>query len=607
MSLTYVGLAGNKITGSISKDVILSSNLTNLDLSHNKFHYPIPSQIYAHPWNSLSLSYNKFNGVLGPEIRIKSSLSLEVNQLSGKVPKSYLNVSTISILTGNLFECDSSTHSDLPTADTGWYIYACGSNNVDFSIYLFLGIIGTIIILYIASTFLKILRQFWGHYIQKYLIEFEQNSQSNEVFYSFHQIIIFSFAPYIIGLILAASLHSYFSTYYYLYAWSISFGCLTGLVPAIFIALYIIYINFSIYGAYHYYFGKSDNSTSHHRSEHVTKMHWLVMVVLFLVNAIVTVIVNSLFVQKIGDTRGEKIFYFQIALAVFKVSWSNIVINVLFTRTIQAINIWENSNSLELLKTDALYRTVLNIFSIMVAPCVATAIVSPDCFVNVFFASPVVTAIYSFTVCGLYIFVGEAEMRCAYNLEHVGYSSYEPPFYYTYCCSFTLMMTYTGVFVYYIIFSCFFDPLTRIMIRIAQYRLKKSKLGQILLILFPTITDPTKYLDTQVSRCFNTTVVATKTITILAVSLTFGVVFSPLGIICCVSLFAYSYFIKIEIGYVLGQFGDCNQRALWTAVDSNLKMFQGNCLIKSNHLQKIFVGASYTEIVATPLERVIIA
>ncbi len=138
-------LSGLGSYGHLPDNINLSNNLTDLSLSHNLFTGTIPFIFQEKDWMNLDLSYNKFTGTLtntsfnneDDDNSETCSLSLQVNRLSGTIPSSLLTMENISILTGNIFECDV-VNPNLPKADSASNTYSCGSNNVNYVLYCWL-------------------------------------------------------------------------------------------------------------------------------------------------------------------------------------------------------------------------------------------------------------------------------------------------------------------------------------------------------------------------------------------------------------------------------------------------------------------------------------
>ena len=62
------------------------------------------------------------------------AVSLQQNRLSGDIPKSLVGINNISVLSGNLFECDY-IKSNLPYNDVDFSNYSCDSYSFDIPYY----------------------------------------------------------------------------------------------------------------------------------------------------------------------------------------------------------------------------------------------------------------------------------------------------------------------------------------------------------------------------------------------------------------------------------------------------------------------------------------
>jgi Leucine-rich repeat (LRR) protein len=147
--LQTLHLAGNGFTGTLPDKTEISDSLQDLQLSHNVLTGTIPSAFQKRTWTELDLSYNKLTGTLSGNFasynNASSSLTLDVNRLSGKVPSTLLSAVNIDILSGNLFDCDYDRH-DLPYNDGKNENYSCGSDVVNAAFYFWVVAVGVIFV-----------------------------------------------------------------------------------------------------------------------------------------------------------------------------------------------------------------------------------------------------------------------------------------------------------------------------------------------------------------------------------------------------------------------------------------------------------------------------
>jgi len=111
----------------------ISPRLKFLDLSQNKIMGTIPPAFFSNKLERLDLSYNLLSGNLASANGVQYSpaynLSLTVNYLSGNIPDSYVFMSGLNVLTGNLFAC--SDEKPLPVYDKIKDNYVCASSVFD--------------------------------------------------------------------------------------------------------------------------------------------------------------------------------------------------------------------------------------------------------------------------------------------------------------------------------------------------------------------------------------------------------------------------------------------------------------------------------------------
>jgi hypothetical protein len=129
--LKTLHIAGNGISGTLPENIAIDSKLNDLALSHNALYGSIPINFQKKKWKNLDLSFNGLNGGLKFFLWLNesstSTLSLQVNKLSGTLPSTLFNAKSIRVLKSNLFSCDVLS-KNLPKYDPDKNIYQCGSN-----------------------------------------------------------------------------------------------------------------------------------------------------------------------------------------------------------------------------------------------------------------------------------------------------------------------------------------------------------------------------------------------------------------------------------------------------------------------------------------------
>jgi hypothetical protein len=159
----------------ISGAVNVSDALTTLVFSNNVLSGTIPLWMQRRMWGTLVLSNNRLTGELSDDFNIftvqKGTIRLDVNRLSGFVPNVIIPATDISILSGNLFDCDEMTRSDLPDNDPSYDSYSCGSAPTDNAMSTWASIVGAMVASFVISYLL----------IRKSLISRWKQSAGNEV------------------------------------------------------------------------------------------------------------------------------------------------------------------------------------------------------------------------------------------------------------------------------------------------------------------------------------------------------------------------------------------------------------------------------------------
>lgn len=150
-NLVILSASGNGLRGAIPKRI--SPTLKSIDISRNMLTGTISTSLASFlvskraNLTSLDMSYNRVGGdlqaferddtaVLRYKAEAHLALTLKVNRLSGTVPAALLLIKNISILPGNLFDCNAAK-SDLPQHDADRDTYQCGSTKMNDMLYTF--------------------------------------------------------------------------------------------------------------------------------------------------------------------------------------------------------------------------------------------------------------------------------------------------------------------------------------------------------------------------------------------------------------------------------------------------------------------------------------
>jgi hypothetical protein len=148
-NLTTLQVSGNGFAGSIPSSI--SAPLVNLQASFNALTGVIPESLQRRGnFSTFNFQDNKLTGALVSDFAVGGAnlsasdvtIHLDVNRLSGNIPNSMLNVGTVSIVNGNLFDCIDIR--SLPANDPSRETYVCGSQQLNTALYVWFAVVGSL-------------------------------------------------------------------------------------------------------------------------------------------------------------------------------------------------------------------------------------------------------------------------------------------------------------------------------------------------------------------------------------------------------------------------------------------------------------------------------
>lgn len=166
------------------------------------------------------------------------------------------------------------------------------------------------------------------------------------------------------------------------------------------------------------------------------------LILYFLVTAIFTTTMNVLYVLNVKNLTGTKLFIVQICFAIFKTcfQWmpelikNHIVYKVACCQPYK--DVWRKIASVD-------NRIVLNLFSIMIAPCIATSIANSNCYYYFFFSAAEVHSSYHSSSTDSFAFENQIKLHKDYYAPfYFGprvttvYTTFTPSYSYSYQCAF---------------------------------------------------------------------------------------------------------------------------------------------------------------------------
>lgn len=587
-NLRVLHLSGNNIQSRLSNNISVSPLLTTLVLAHNQITGYVPLSMQRRSWQILDLSYNKLSGTLTSDFHVQdtnASVGLDINRLSGDVPVALQHMRNVTILNGNIFSCGYRSQG-LPDADSSYEQYQCGSNSVNVMlivwIALLVAVVGIMFLIQRCAIVVRVMSDF-AHCVQvvtEALAVYSKLSASSlqDLARGFNFIrrrtMMFTCFIAIVLLPVYGALRVFYSTYSYLYADTISAVFLSGRVPA-YVLLTLWFTMTVVILLYFEFVGKgyararpaaatksvlvesADGGAQHN----ITAYRVYIVFVVF-ANVIMVSTVNACFVLVSITSSTSAVAAAQLALAIFKIGWSGVVMQYLTSSNVYVPCVGRNNMSPLNGESHYLYywpRSVMLVINNTLIPIIATAVVDPSCFYNAFAqASNIVINIDSDN-CTDYD-CSSGECICNSTQQNTIITTYSPPFNYSYQCSSSLVRTYAPVFAMLVLFDTFAIPARSLVVILLQrYGILDSAAGTNTAerghvrmlwnrikasICYDDLTRP--YEPKNMHLNVDSAMMAL--INLLLILLTWGVAFPPLALVACVGVYVRSYHIQAGVG-----------------------------------------------------------
>jgi Leucine-rich repeat (LRR) protein len=528
-------LSGNGLTGSFPSGLEVSHRLIDLSLSHNLLSGTIPNVIQEKHWTSLDLSYNKFSGTLSTSFNGSfpedGFLSLEVNRISGVVPSTILEVQNISVLSGNIFSCNTQ-RSDLPANDADYNNYSCGSDNVNYILYSWIGAVGCLLISALLiqrwlmkkkefikkNSFLDYLRRWKDGFNSSSSLALEKNEPSSKS--NIHRLSLFfgeirklfcllSLYCCVILLPVYATLKVYYSSYKIEYAWGLSAMLMSDVGGAVTLFLFLLVFivltsfltelvrfKFSSSNETEGMVGRERNSAQVKKLSLISQRKSLIFAVyfvIFLLDLTIMGFVDFSYVYIVINYNYVIVFLSVVALAIFRIFTTNVLLWNSIPLMIKALVTLGADKSSLLLNPDAIRLTLSSVpgeiineytamdvsflqnvvlFNNIIIPVIAILFVLPDCFYNALFAPSDVDSEYTYRSCSQYFPDSGYAHDC---IAQFVATSYSPPYIYSYQCSSKIIINYVAVYIFLFFFIGIIIPFIRILLKLVYEQIKEAK------------------------------------------------------------------------------------------------------------------------------------
>ncbi len=522
-SLRLLHLSGNGLTGTIA-DNFNSTPLTQVSLSHNSLSGTIPNSLQYSRWNSIDLSYNKLTGTLRHDFGSaegKGNVTLEVNRLSGRIPPNIFNYSGITVLSGNIFECNF-FGTDLPQKDPDADNYACGSDSVNNVLYSWI-----VALICIPLFFLIVLKYIHGfHSSIKDLItccfdcwttwrsalrkdENRVNLTRLSIYFSEVRQGVLRLAIYcmIVLLVVFSVLKIYSASYTLEYAWTTSAMLMNGETAAIVLflslaAFAVLYVLTSQHVVRKLNL-RMPKEKKHQDSENLPidspkplkvndnlLENFIIYSIITLLDVVIMALADFSYVYMVISFNALFVTFAALALALFRLFTNQVILWMSIPWTSKFIR-WmtkgkkhnqhrsgRTKSSIEM-KIDQEYSINdisflenLILFNNIIIPGLAIVFILPDCFYNALFAADAISSSYPYESCYQYTPVLEQNRRCE---TYGGLVQYSPPYIYSYQCSSKIVINYVPVYVLMFILAGVIIPCLKFGLKLVYDQTKESE------------------------------------------------------------------------------------------------------------------------------------
>lgn len=605
--LMSLSLSYNRLSGPIPAQVLQTSQLIYLDVAYNRLLGTV-EEMASFPFNG---GVDTSKGEVVQTNSAGTSLYLDNNWLSGNLPAAFSGANaSVNVLNGNMFQC--SGPSSLPPSDPKATRYACGSDLLDTSL-LVLGGSMCIASLMLGCVWL-IGRQrlwshaqvdgsggwsgsgsgggefslrgaigiMWHHYCLWPAMQTSEASSAIEVenslacsplgcadihiqrcasslanfrggFLLISGITVLVFLPAFVLLKTSPD----FLSQTYQYGWHMGIGYISGSLPGILLSLLWLMTIWVAIGFEHNFIDRrtavavvasTKLTTSPGRS--TSDLLWLYAI--FLVNVVVTLSTNTLYVYTIMTYSMNSQLIVLSCLVVFKLAWMYL-----------GIVPW-----LQSLHTKFVMVMWTVIFNIILFPMLATMLVDSKCFMSEIVSGHTASDEYSYDVCLAY----KPDYTCRTYAEHSFSVSYDAPAVYSFHCFADVLSTYIPTYVLSFAAIGMLSPTIQIvvtivlaegvrrgdntLIRITKYLKQFERFPLFFLLPVQGIDDfftrdPVTGAKTTTLRFnfYESRYNAINSVLVLALLLSFGMAYPPLALLLLCNIFISTLAYQLSVHY----------------------------------------------------------
>jgi Leucine-rich repeat (LRR) protein len=325
-SIQTLHLVGNGLHGSLT-DLSNASVLSVLALGSNQLTGTIPISFQRHNFTQLDVSINRLSGTLTSDLVVSPNAAvydLSTNRLSGHIPVALYSAyasGAINVLEGNVFSCQQ---NNIPESDVSHSSYQCGSVNFQYSLVAWAA--GFILCSVTVVAVMAAVGSDWA-------------VRSASIVRSRENISVIvgpvcCLAVCLVGLVGYVSMKvssgdAYTLTYARQYWWTSTVAFMHDWIISSFLFVALVGIS-AVFTTSMAFLTKNIDSAEEITDTSISVVY---RVSAHLVNAAVVTVVNGVYVlAAIGNVNSSSLLAIQASLGLFKLSWSSWVVPWLLAR-----------------------------------------------------------------------------------------------------------------------------------------------------------------------------------------------------------------------------------------------------------------------------------
>lgn len=453
------------------------SNLTILNINSNRFTGTLSSNISNHAFEVFDISNNQITGNLDFNLDPKEGLEkmllhAETNRLSGPVNAKFIDMyRSVDILSGNHISCNTLPNADVVYIDSPFFS-ECETRPVYFSIFIWLIALGVASVICVINY--KRIYKYAFLWIRLYKsclsdelnqVPFTRAIHLIAVLEKLNKLIFISSLCAITALVaiysgfeFSENANTDYKVMFEKYNYAFSGLYLKSTSPAV--VLFIVYtlmtmmMVYTVYRIFLFDWAVLSNATIFLRPRaDSTSATFCIISRYVVVGLYLGISFASNFAYVYGLSKVENVLPLQLGFTIFKTLYQSYGSNLLL--------VFLRKNAYLTKFESALFHTIINIFSTIINPCLATLVVDANCFRDYVFDRADIDISYSYEYCAtIDVTTGSCISTGVISIP----SSFTPPFIYGHNCRDAVFGNYIPLILLSCAFNTFVYPFLYILL-----------------------------------------------------------------------------------------------------------------------------------------------